>query len=175
MRATSQYEEREGEGNETDFVEIDYVELLLGDAVEESSLLGEVDNLERFEDLGEFGGSDIGVNVENLTVSSFGETGEDGERTGSDGRFDGLLVDGGDATDEAVLGFVEILGGEDSGRNRSGSRSERFEGGDESEILGEEDASGVGEGAGVGDADTYGESGVNIRKTSQGVNCAPPM
>ena len=123
--------------------------------MEQSTLFAKIDNLERFENLGEFGGSDVGVDVEDLTMSSFGQTGENGKSTGSNGCFDRLLVDGGNSTDVSVLGFVEILGGENSSGDGSSSSSEGFESGNESEILREEDSSSVGESTSVGDTNTW--------------------
>lgn len=118
-----------------------------------TTLLGEVDNLERLEDLGQLGSSDIGVDIEDLTLPRLGETSEDGERSRADGRLDGLLVDLGDAADKAVARLVEVLCGEDARGDGAGAGAQRLESGDELEVLGEEDATGVREGAGVGDAD----------------------
>lgn len=65
--------------SEVHLVEVDQREFLLGDSVVETSLLTQVNNLERFENLGEFSSCDIGVDVEDLTFGGFGERGEDGK------------------------------------------------------------------------------------------------
>jgi hypothetical protein len=111
-------------------VEVDQRQLLLRHAVEETALLGEVDDLEGLENLGKLSGGDVGVDVEDLTLSGLSEGGEDGESAGADGSL-----------------------GENTTGDGAGAGAERLEGVDELEVLGEENAAGVGKGAGVGDTD----------------------
>jgi len=121
-------------------VQVDNVHLLSSDSVEETTLLVDVEDLHGLEDLGELSGSDIGVDVEELTVLGLSEGSEDGESSSSDGSLDGSLVDSNDLSNVSVLLPVEVLGGEDSGGDGSSSSSESFEGGNESEVLLEEDS-----------------------------------
>lgn len=108
--------------------------------MEETTLLVDEQNLHGLEDLGELSGGDIGVNVEKLTVLGLSKRGEDGERTGSDAGLNGVLVDLDDVADVLVSLLVSVLGGEDTSRNRSGTRAEGLEGGDELEVLLKEDS-----------------------------------
>ena len=58
-----------------------------------STLLTQVNDLERFENLGEFGSGDISVDVEDLTFCGFSEGSEDGESSGTNRSLDRFLVD----------------------------------------------------------------------------------
>lgn len=137
----------------THLVEVDDIELLVRDPVVESSLLTEVDDLEGLEDLGELSSRDVGVDIEDLALPRLGKTGEDGKSSSANGRLDRLLVDARDAADVAVPRLVEVLGREDASGDGAGAGAESFESRDEAEVLGEEDSAGVREGAGVGDSD----------------------
>ena len=79
--------------------------------------------------------SDIGVDVQQLSILGLGQTGQDGQTSGSNGRLDRSLVDRRDLSDKAVLLLIQVGGSEDAGRNRSGSRAETFEGRGELEVL----------------------------------------
>ena len=100
----------------------------------------EEDDLEGLELLCELAGRDVGVDVEDLASVGLGQAGEDGERAGANGGFDGTLVDFCDFADEAVLVLVEVIGGEDTRSDRASTSPELFESGDELEVLVKEHA-----------------------------------
>jgi hypothetical protein len=144
-----------GSDQEPHLVEVDQRKFLLGDSVVKTSLFTQVDDLEGFENLCEFCSSNIGVDVEDLTFSGFGERSEDGESSGTNRSFDGFLVDRGDSSDESVTGLIEVFSSEDSSRDGTSASAESFESRDEFEVLGKENSTSVREGASVGDSDTY--------------------
>ena len=98
----------------THLVQVDHVELLAGDTVEETALLVDENDLERLELLCELSGGNVGIDVQDLTVCALRERGENGQRASTNGSLDGPLVDARDLADEAVLGAVEVVGGEDA-------------------------------------------------------------
>ena len=120
-------------------IQIDRRQLVSSDTMEQATLFVQEHNLEGFQFLGEFARSDIGIDVEDLSALAFGQTGEDGQGTGADGRFDGTFVDLGDLSDESVFVLVEVVGGEDSRGDGASAGAELFEGADEFEVLLEED------------------------------------
>lgn len=122
----------------------------------ETALLGQVNDLEGFEDLGQFGGRDISVDVEDLALASFGQRGQDGESAGADGSLDWFLVNFCDSTDESVTGLIEVLRGEDTGCDGTSASTECLESRDELEVLGQEDATSMRKSASVGDPNTCG-------------------
>lgn len=119
-----------------------------------STLLTQVNDLERFKNFGEFSSSDISVDVENLTFCGLGEGSENRESSSTNRSLDRFFVDRSDATDVSVTRLIEVFGSEDSSGDGTSASAESFEGGNEFEILREEDSSSVGEGSGVGDANT---------------------
>lgn len=123
-----------------------------------STLLTQVNDLERFKNFGEFSSSDISVDVENLTLCGLGEGSENRESSSTNRSLDRFFVDRSDATDVSVTRLIEVFGSEDSSGDGTSASAESFEGGNEFEILREEDSSSVGEGSGVGDTNTCRES-----------------
>ena len=108
--------------------------------MEHAALIVEEDDFEGLELLCELTGRDVGVDIEDLASVGLGQAGEDGERAGANGGFDGTLVDLCDLADEAVLVLLEVVGGEYSGGDRTGASAKLFESGDELEVLVKEDA-----------------------------------
>ena len=135
-----QYAHGWGSDQQAHLVQVYYVELLAGDTMEQPTLIVQEDDLQGLKFLGELTGSNVSVDVENLARVGFGETGEDGEGTGPNGSLDGTFVDLCDFAYQTVLVLVEVVGGEHAGGDRTGASAKLFEGGDELEVLVEEDA-----------------------------------
>ena len=131
-----------GSDQQAHLVQVDYVELLAGDTMEQPTLIVQEDNLQGLKFLGELTGSNVSVDVENLARVGFGQTGEDGERTGPDGSLDGTFVDLGDFAYETVLVLVEVVGSEDARGDGTGTGAKFLEGGYELEVLVKENAAG---------------------------------
>ena len=122
-------------------VQIYDIELLASDTVEHAALIVEEDDLEGLELLCELAGRDVGVDIEDLASVGLGQAGEDGERAGANGGFDGTLVDLCDFSDEAVLVLVEVVGGEYSGGDRTGAGAKFFKSTDKLQVFFQENAS----------------------------------
>lgn len=123
-------------------VQVDRAQLLTGDTVEEPTLFVQVDDLHGLQNPGQLSSSDVGIDVQQLTLLVLGQRGQDWEASGPDGSLDGSLVDRGDFADEPVLGLVEVGRAKDAGRNRSRSCSETFESRSELEVFLQKDAPG---------------------------------
>ena len=100
--------------------------------MEHTALVVEEHDLQGLELLGELTCSDVGIDVEDLSALAFGQTGEDGEGTGADGRFDRTFVDLGDLSDECVFVLVEVVGGEDSRGDGTSAGAEASQAGGDS-------------------------------------------
>lgn len=138
----------------TNLIQIDNVQLLPRNTMEQTPLLTQVNNLQRLQHFGQLSSGYISIDVQNLSLGSFRQACQNGQCACSDTSFDRFLIDSGDLSDEAVALSVEVLGGEDSGGDGSGTRAEGFEGGNETEVLGEENASCMGEGSRGSDSNT---------------------
>jgi hypothetical protein len=97
--------------------------------------LGQTEGRAHLQDLGELSGSNIGINIQDLTLGVLGQTGQDGQTSSLDSSFNRCLVDSSDLSNETVFGLVEVLGSEYTGRNGSGACTESFESGSEFEVL----------------------------------------
>jgi hypothetical protein len=87
------------------------------------------------EDLGELSGSNVGIDVQNLTFGILGQTSQDGQTTSFDSSFNRSLVDSSDFANKTVFGLVEVFGREDTSGDRSGACTESLESGSEFEVL----------------------------------------
>ena len=87
------------------------------------------------EDLGKLSSSNIGIDVQDLTLGVLGQTSQDRQTSSLDGSFNGSLVNPGDLSDETVFGLVEVFGSENTSRDGSGACTESFKGGGEFEVL----------------------------------------
>jgi hypothetical protein len=87
----------------TDLIHVNDIKLLPGDTVVETTLLIEVDDLERFELLGKLTSSNVGIDVEELTLVGPSKGSEDGQSTRGDRGFDRSLVHSGNLADKTVL------------------------------------------------------------------------
>jgi hypothetical protein len=95
-------------------IQVDNVQLLTGNTMEHATLLVEKDYFKWFELFCELSGSDIGVDVQNLTVWRFRKTGEDREGTSPDRCLQGPFIDFCDFTYKAILVAVEVIGRKDT-------------------------------------------------------------
>lgn len=102
-------------------VKIDGGDLLTGVAVEQTTLLGKVDNLQRLQRARQLACSDIGVDIKNLPIGSLSHGGQDREAASGNSRLDRLLVDTIDLADQVVFGLVEVVGGEDARGDGAGT------------------------------------------------------
>ncbi|GKT96419.1 LOW QUALITY PROTEIN: putative amino acid decarboxylase [Colletotrichum tofieldiae] len=149
-------------------VEVDVGDLVAGLAVEETALLGEVDNLQGLERAGKLGGGDIGVDVEDLALGGLGHGGKNGDVALGDGKLDGRLVNAGDLADQVPLLLVEVVGGQDGGQ-RTRPDAKALELLDELHVLLEEQLAGDGQGLAVSHTDTLLELGLDTRLLKQAV------
>lgn len=127
--------------------------------MEETTLLVEIDDLHRLreksasfllvlkvwmktclENSGELTGGNVGVDVQDLTLGVLSQTGQDGQASCLNGSLDGSLVDTGNLADETILGLVEVVGGENTGRDGSSTGTETLKGSGELEVLLEENS-----------------------------------
>lgn len=134
---------------------------LLATSVEETTLLGEVDNLEGLKGTGELSSGNISVDVENLAVVGLSHGGEDGEVAVADGSLDSLLVNAGDLADKTPLLLVQVVGAEHASGERLGMDTHLLELVDELEVLLEEEVAGNTERLGIGNTDALLELRLN--------------
>lgn len=92
------------------------------------------------ENSGELTGGNVGVDVQNLTFSVLSQTGQDRQASCLNGSLDGRLVDTGNLADETILGLIEVVGGENAGRDGLSTGTETLKGGCELEVLLEENS-----------------------------------
>jgi hypothetical protein len=141
--------QREREERGTYLVQVDDVEFFTSNTMEETTLLVQEYNLHRLQLLGQLSRSNIGVDVEDLALVALSQAGQDGESAGTDGGFNGTLVDLRDLSNQTVLVLIEVVGGEDARGDGSGTGAELLEGSDELEVLFHEDSASDLEGFGV--------------------------
>jgi len=122
-------------GKLTRLVQVDDIQLLPRDTVEHPALLIQENNFHGLEFLGELPGSNVRIDIEDLTVHCLCEACQNGECACSDGSFDRPLIDFGDSTDKAVFSLVKIVCGEDTGCDGTGTGPKSFEGTDKFEIF----------------------------------------
>lgn len=118
--------------------------------MEETALLVQVDNLHwlhnqlgpyherqlaHLENLGKLSSSDVGIDIQNLTLGILGQTGQDGQTTSFNSSLDRSLVDSSDLADETIFGLVEVFSSEYTSRDRSGACTESLESGSELQVL----------------------------------------
>lgn len=115
----------------------------------QTALLVEVDDLERLQNLGQLTGSNIGIDIEDLTILRLREGGEDGKTSILDGALDWLLVDIVNLADETIFLLVKIASGEGAEGNRSSTGAEGLELLYEALVLLEKDLASYAEGPGV--------------------------
>ena len=82
----------------------------------------------------------IGIDVEDLTFCVLRQTGEDGQAAGFDSCLDWCFINPSDLADETVLGFVEVLGSEDTSGDGPGTSAESLESSGQFEVLLQENA-----------------------------------
>ena len=107
--------------------------------MEHSALFIQENNFHGLEFLGEFSGSNVSIDVEDLTIHGLCEACQNGEGTCSDGSFNRPLIDFGDSADKAVFLLIEIVRGEDTGCDGTGAGPKSFKGADKFEIFLQED------------------------------------
>jgi hypothetical protein len=90
------------------------------------------------QNLGKLSSSNIGINIQDLTLGVLGQAGQDRQTSSLDSSFNRSLVDSSNLSDETVFSLVEVFGSEYTGGDRSGACTESFEGGGELEVLLEE-------------------------------------
>lgn len=134
---------------------------LLATSIEETTLLGEVDNLEGLKGTGKLSSGNISVDVKNLAIVGLSHGGEDGEIAVADGSLDSLLVNAGDLADKTPLLLVQVIGAEHASGEGLGVDTHLLELVDELEVLLEEEIAGNTESLGIGNTDTLLELGLN--------------
>src|SRR5690606_29474917 len=94
-------------------VQFDAGTLFVRFAVEQATLFGEIDNLERLKSPSQLSSSNIGIDVQNLSLASLGGRSQDRQAPSLDGRLDGPLVNLGDLAHKLVLLPVQVIRLED--------------------------------------------------------------
>lgn len=130
-------------------VQVDDVQLLAGNAMEQTTFLVQEDNFKGLKLLGQLASGNVGVDVQDLSGVRLGQTSEDGQRACTNSSFKRALVDASDLADEAVHVLIEIVRREHAGRDGACAGAELLEGIDEAKVLLEEDATGDLESFGV--------------------------
>lgn len=92
------------------------------------------------ENSGELTGGNVGIDVQDLTLGVLSQTGQDGQASCLNGSLDGGLVDTGNLADETILGLVEVVSSENTGRDGSSTGTETLKRSGELEILLEENS-----------------------------------
>lgn len=135
-------------------VQIDGGDLLAGITIEQTTLLGEVDDLQRLQGSRKLAGSDIGVHVEDLTIGGLGHGGQDWEASGLDSSLDWLLVNPIDLANQVVLLLVQVVCGKDAGSDGSGPHAQALQFLHKLEVLLQEKRSGQRQSLPIGDANS---------------------
>lgn len=142
-------------------IQVNSGNLLTSVTVEETTLLSQVDNLQWLESAGQLTGSDVSIDVQDLTIGSLGHGSKDRQTTSGDSRLDGLLVDAIDLTDEVVLGLIKVVGGEHTGGQRTGTDTHALQLLYQLHVLLEEQLAGKRKGLTVSHPDTILKLGLN--------------
>ena len=134
-------------------VQVHGLDQLAGLLVVDTTLLREVDNLERNESTGELSGSLVGVDVEDLALGALCHAGEDWDVAVRNGRLDGLCLHIVDLANELVGVLVLVLGPEHAAGDRPGADSPRLQCLDQLQVLFQEQLASNSQGLSVGDTD----------------------
>jgi len=87
----------------TCLVEVDNVHLLARDTVEHASFVVQEDNLHRFKLLGKLTRGDVGIDIQNLTISRLCETGQNRKCSCTDRSLNRPFIDFGYLSNETVF------------------------------------------------------------------------
>lgn len=109
--------------------------------MKQAAFLIEEDDFHRLEFLGKLPSGNVSIDVEDLTSLGLGQAGEDGQSTSADGLFQRTFINSTDLSHKAVLFLVQVVCGKNTGGDRSSTRSKFLEGGNELQVLLEEDTS----------------------------------
>ena len=135
-------------------IEVDGLDKLAGVLVVQTTLLGEVDNLQRHECLGQLSSGLVGVDVEELTLVVLGHAGKDRNVVVGNGGVDGVGVDLVDLTDELPRVLVLVVGHEDTRGDGTSTNTPRLKSLDELQVLLEEQLARDAQRRSIGDTDS---------------------
>lgn len=138
-------------------VEVDHRDLLTGVAVEQATLLGKVNNLERLECTRQLTGSHISVDVQNLAIGSLGHRRKNGKAASLNGRLNGLLVHAIDLANQVVLVLVQVISGEDTRVERARPDTHALQFLNQLQVLLQEQLPGQSQCLSIGDSDSIFE------------------
>lgn len=142
-------------------IQVNGGDLLTSVTVEQTTLLSQVDDLQWLQSTGQLTRGHIGVDVQDLTIGGLGHGSQNGETTSSDGRLNGLLVDAIDLTDQVVLGLVEVVGGENTGGQRTSPDTHPLELLHQLHVLLQEQLAGQRQSLTIGNTNSILELGLN--------------
>jgi hypothetical protein len=126
----------------TDLIKVDNRQLLAGDTMKETTFFVKEYNFHGFELLGQFPSRDVGVDIQYLPVDRFCKARQNRKSTSSDGSLQWTLVNTHDFAHKAIFFFVQIVGGEDTRSNRTGTSSKFLKRTNKLEIFFQKDATG---------------------------------
>ena len=109
------------------FIKVDDRDLLSRVTVEQTTLLSQVDDLERLQRARQLTSRNIRIDVEHLTIGGLGHRGQNGETSSLNGRLNGLPVNPIDLSHQVVLFLVQVIGREHTGIDRTGSHTHPFQ------------------------------------------------
>lgn len=142
---------------------------LLASSVKQTTLLGEVDHLQRLESASKLSSGNIGVNVEDLAVVGLSHGGKNGQVAVADGRLDRLLVDTSNLSYQTPLLLVQVLGSEHANGQRLSMHTLLLQLVDEFQILPHEQVASHSERLDVCDTDSLLELGLDTSLLEQTV------
>src|SRR5699024_173522 len=108
-------------------IEVDDRDLLSRVTVEETTLLSQIDDLERLQSARQLTSRNISIDVEHLTIGGLGHRRQNGKTPSLNGRLNGLPVNPIDLSHQVVLFLVQVIGREHTGRDRTGSDTHPFQ------------------------------------------------
>lgn len=142
-------------------IQVDSGDLLTGITVEQTTLFSEVDNLEGLQGACKLTGSDIRIDVKDLTIAGLGHGSQNGEAASGNGRLNGSLVNAVDLTNQVVLGLVQVVGGKDTGGDGARTDTDALELLHQLHVLLQEQLTGQSQGLAVSDTDSILELGLD--------------
>jgi hypothetical protein len=138
-------------------IKVDGGDLLASVTVEQSTLFGEVNDLQRLESAGQFSGSDIGVDIKDLAIGGLGHGCKDRQAASVNGGLNWRAVHAIDLAHQVVLLLVEVIGLEDTGGERASPHAHALQFLNQLQVLLQEKLPGKSQGLSVRHTDTVFE------------------